>query len=127
MFSQIGGIFGVLLLVAGYIVGIFSHKIYMSSLMGNLYQVDKTENFGRSNTASAVSPKVEVEPNAMFNGSSLPSHRKGKTNDSFNPKIVNTWDTGNKDIEEYLEKVKQKIMRREPFKYSWKNIVYSVF
>ena len=49
LFGQVGGMDSILTSIGGILVGVFSTKIYMTSLLSNFYQVNKQESFKVSN------------------------------------------------------------------------------
>ena len=126
MFSQIGGIFEILMLAGGFLVGLFSGKMYMSSLMSNLYHIEDEIDY-HANESNKIEPHMSEVPNEGFMsyyGNSHPT--KSKTGDKLSPKFSNSWSYDPKR-DELIQKVKSKIDSRRSYKSSWKDLVYSLF
>lgn len=123
MFSQIGGIFEVLLLFGGFIVGMFSIKLYMASLLSKLYQVEKV-NGNNESYPGKVTPHNNVQnkkqEDVNFNTRVDFGDKSKNTADNINTELQNSWDYGSRKQSntEMVEWVRKSIHKRKSFKSS---------
>ena len=56
MFGQLGGMDSILTMISSFFIGVFSSKIYTSSLLSSLYYISKEKSF-------KITPKIKREEN----------------------------------------------------------------
>ena len=124
MMGLIGGVFEVLMISGGFLVGSFSSKMYNASILNKLYQTEKLPQ-KEIPLNSRLDTPMDMRNKVSPDDRNIPNHSFSIKTDNFRTKnSIDFWPTKEKDV---ITKVKNMLLNRSPFIATTKDILYSVF